>query len=50
VNPKGEVLTEKAWVVNGELIEDEVDKFIASKLTPTTATAAAAKVIEPCKN
>jgi thiol-disulfide isomerase/thioredoxin len=50
VNPKGDVLTEKAWVVNGELIEDEVDKFIASKLTPTTATAAAAKVIEPCKN
>lgn len=50
VNPKGEVLTEKAWVVNGELIEDEVDKFIASKLTPRSATAAAAKVIEPCKN
>jgi thiol-disulfide isomerase/thioredoxin len=47
VNPKGDVLTEKAWVVNGELIEDEVDTFIASKLTPTTA---AAKVIEPCKN
>lgn len=50
VNPKGDLLTEKAWVVNGELIEDEVDKFIASKLTPTSATAAAAKVIEPCKN
>jgi thiol-disulfide isomerase/thioredoxin len=50
VNPKGDVLAEKAWVVNGELIEDEVDKFIASKLTPTTATAAAAKAIEPCKN
>jgi len=49
VNPKGDVLTEKAWVVNGELIEDEVDKFIASKLTPTAA-AAGAKVIEPCKN
>jgi thiol-disulfide isomerase/thioredoxin len=48
VNAKGDVLTEKAWVVNGELIEDEVDKFIASKLTPTTT--AAAKVIEPCKN
>jgi len=48
VNPKGDLLTEKAWVVNGELIEDEVDKFIASKLTPTSA--AAAKVIEPCKN
>ncbi len=25
-------LTEKAWVVNGELIEEEVDKFIASKV------------------
>ena len=45
VNAKGDVLTEKAWVVNGELIEDEVDKFIGSKLTPATAT-----VIEPCKN
>jgi thiol-disulfide isomerase/thioredoxin len=45
VNKKGDVLTEKAWVVNGELIEDEVDKFIASKLNPTSAT-----VIQPCKN
>ena len=42
---KGDVLTEKAWVVNGELIEDEVDKFIASKVGAATAT-----VIEPCKN
>ena len=41
----GDVLTEKAWVVNGELVEDDVDKFIASKVAPTTA-----KVIEPCKN
>ena len=41
----GDVLTEKAWVVNGELIEDEVDKFIASKVGSATAT-----VIEPCKN
>ena len=40
----GDVLTEKAWVVNGELIEDEVDKFIASKVGAATAT-----VIEPCK-
>ena len=48
VNAKGEVLAEKAWVVNGELIEEEVDKFIASKLGVTTTTAAA--VIEPCKN
>src|ERR1700752_995777 len=45
LNAKGDVLTEKAWVVNGELIEDEVDKFIASKVAPATAT-----VIEPCKN
>jgi len=46
VNAKGDVLTEKAWVVNGELIEDEVDKFIASKV----AAAATASTIEPCKN
>ena len=45
LNATGDVLTEKAWVVNGELIEDEVEKFIASKVSPTTAT-----VIEPCKN
>ena len=44
LSASGEVLTEKAWVVNGELIEDEVDKFIASKVGSTTAT-----VIEPCK-
>jgi thiol-disulfide isomerase/thioredoxin len=47
VNATGDVLTEKAWVVNGELIEDEVDKFVASKVAPS---AAAANVIEPCKN
>jgi thiol-disulfide isomerase/thioredoxin len=44
LNKSGEVLTEKAMVVNGELIEDEVDKFIASKLGATTAG-----VIQPCK-
>ena len=49
VNAKGDVLTEKAWVVNGELIEDEVDKFIAEKLgAPAPATIKAA-AIEPCK-
>jgi thiol-disulfide isomerase/thioredoxin len=47
VNAKGEVLTEKAWVVNGELIEDEVDKFIASKVASPNQSAG---VIEPCKN
>jgi thiol-disulfide isomerase/thioredoxin len=45
VNAKGDVLTEKAFVVNGELIEDEVDKFIASKVGAATAS-----VIQPCKN
>ncbi len=42
---EGEVLTEKAWVVNGELIEEDVDKFIAEHLQAKTA-----KAIEPCKN
>ena len=42
-NATGDVLTEKAWVVNGELIEDEVDKFIETKVSATTAN-----VIEPC--
>jgi len=40
----GDVLTEKAWVVNGELIEEDVDKFIAERLKTSTAA-----VIEPCK-
>jgi thiol-disulfide isomerase/thioredoxin len=40
----GDVLAEKAWVVNGELIEEEVDKFIAERLKASTA-----QVIEPCK-
>jgi thiol-disulfide isomerase/thioredoxin len=40
----GDVLTEKAWVVNGELIEADVDKFIADHLKATTAS-----VITPCK-
>jgi thiol-disulfide isomerase/thioredoxin len=42
---EGEVLTEKAWVVNGELIEEEVDKFIAEHLK-----AGVALTITPCKN
>jgi len=40
----GEVLTEKAWVVNGELIEADVEKFIADHLKASTAS-----VIVPCK-
>jgi thiol-disulfide isomerase/thioredoxin len=42
----GDVLTEKAWVVNGELIEADVDKFISEHLNVAGKTA----VIEPCKN
>ena len=38
----GDVLTEKAWIVNGELIEAEADKFIADRLSAKTAA------IEPC--
>ena len=38
----GDVLTEKAWVVNGELIEADVDKFIADRLKLAT-------VLTPCK-
>ena len=45
LNASGDVLTEKAWVVNGELIEDEVDKFIGDKLSSTSAG-----VITPCKD
>jgi thiol-disulfide isomerase/thioredoxin len=41
-NSAGDVLTEKAWVVNGELVEADVDKFIHDKL-------AANAVITPCK-
>jgi thiol-disulfide isomerase/thioredoxin len=44
VNATGDVLVENAWVVNGELIEEEVDKFIASKVGGPTAG-----VIQPCK-
>jgi len=41
-NSSGEVLTEKAWIVNGELIEADADKFIHDRL-------AANAVITPCK-
>ncbi|HEV7744951.1 MAG TPA: TlpA disulfide reductase family protein [Pyrinomonadaceae bacterium] len=40
----GDVLTEKAWVVNGELVEADADKFIADHLKTSTAS-----VITPCK-
>ena len=45
VTKSGDMLAEKAWVVNGELIEEDVDKFIGERLTATTAAA-----VEPCKD
>jgi thiol-disulfide isomerase/thioredoxin len=41
-NSTGDVLIEKAFVVNGELIEAEADKFIADRLKTNAA-------ITPCK-
>ncbi len=41
-NSSGNVLTEKAWVVNGELIEADADKFIHDRLAANAA-------IVPCK-
>lgn len=44
LNASGETVTEKAWVVNGELIEAEADKFINERLKASTAA------IVPCKD
>ena len=44
-NPKGEVLTERAWVVGGEMIEKDVERFIRERLGLTDQGAA-----EPCKD
>jgi thiol-disulfide isomerase/thioredoxin len=41
----GDVLTEKAWIVNGELVEDEADKFIRSHLN----NALTLKSVTPCQ-
>jgi len=40
----GDVLTENAWVVNGELIEADADKFIGERLKANSAA------IVPCKD
>ena len=45
VKPTGDVLTENAWIVNGELIEADADKFIGEHLSTKSAAA-----IVPCKN
>jgi thiol-disulfide isomerase/thioredoxin len=48
LNKKGEVLTEKAWVVNGELIEADAEKFVRESLgikdKPAKESAAAKTV------
>jgi thiol-disulfide isomerase/thioredoxin len=44
LNPNGEVLTEKTWVVGGELVEQDVERFIREKLGLTEQSAVA-----PCE-
>ncbi len=50
---KGDVLTEKTFVVNGELIEAEVEKFVREKLglstEKTKADKTVSKIIEVCE-
>ena len=45
LNKSGEVLTEKAWVVGGELVEKDVERFIRERLGLSEQSAA-----EPCKD
>ena len=48
LKPGGDVLTEKAWVVNGELIEAEVEQFIRAQLgLPKEPDAKAEAKAEP---
>ena len=53
---KGDVLTKKTFVINGEMIEAEGEKFIRERLglpaveaKPAAAFTTAAKVVEPCQ-
>ncbi|HEX8923051.1 MAG TPA: redoxin family protein [Pyrinomonadaceae bacterium] len=52
LNKTGDVLTEKAWVVNGELIEADVEKFIRERLglKPETKQAASSFKLETDKD
>ena len=45
LNQSGEVLTERAWVVGGELIEKDVERFIRERLGLAEQGSA-----EPCKD
>jgi thiol-disulfide isomerase/thioredoxin len=55
LSKKGDVLTEKTFVVNGELIEAEAEKFVREKLglpaeeTKSDKTASSGKTIEACE-
>jgi hypothetical protein len=51
---KGDVLTRKTYVINGEMIELEGEKFIREKLglpaeLPKTAPTSVSEKVEPCK-
>jgi thiol-disulfide isomerase/thioredoxin len=50
---KGDILTETAWVVNGELIEADVEKFIRERLGLDTKAQLKAlskeQTVTPCK-
>jgi thiol-disulfide isomerase/thioredoxin len=48
LSPNGDVITEKAWVVSGELIEADAEKFIREHLGLET-TETKAKAITPCR-
>jgi hypothetical protein len=51
----GDVLTDTAWVVNGELIEQDVEKFIRERLgldakpKPTAHLQLQPQTVTPCK-
>ncbi len=49
----GDLLTETAWIVNGELIEADVEKFIRERLgldaKPKTKTLLQHQAVTPCK-
>ncbi len=47
VKPTGDILKEKAWVVNGELVEEEVDKFIALKVQASSTDKTDPKKTDP---
>jgi len=54
LSPKGDVLTEKTFVVSGELIEAEAEKFVREKLglpaEEVKAEKTASKTIEACES